>query len=205
MPVSQNGWQINPAMTPLVVNGVSFGPCHDGNAHIVLEYVATRFDNEVERLVAGTCGCYNPRMIPGTNVWSNHASATAIDCNWQNHPLGRRGTFSITQVAAIRRILDSCHGAIRWGGDYHNSADEMHFEINADENTIRNLATELSNTGDAMSAADATEGFMIVLRDAANAALPDSDPNKKPTTQTGRNALVFLHRIIEGIAPKPTV
>ena len=31
----------------------------------------------------------------------------------------------------IRRRLNLYHGAIRWGGDYQNRRDSMHFEINA--------------------------------------------------------------------------
>jgi D-alanyl-D-alanine carboxypeptidase len=142
---SQNGWQINPPLTNLTVDGVSFGGAHGGDAHTVLEYVATRFHHEVESLRAGQCGCYNPRKIPGTDTWSNHASATAIDINWTRHPLGARGTFTTAQVAAIRRILAACDGVIRWGGDYTHTVDEMHFEIVTGMSAVTTLAKRIED------------------------------------------------------------
>jgi len=147
MATSQNGWAINPPLAVLTVHGVTFGGAHTGDAHVVLEYVATRYDAEVERLISGTCGCYNPRKIPGTNTWSNHASATAIDCNWQRHPLGARSTYTAAQVRTIRTILSFCDGVIRWGGDFGN-VDEMHFEINKNAAAVKALATKIKAEDD---------------------------------------------------------
>lgn len=142
---SQNGWPINPtSRAPLVVNGVSFGPTRAGDVHTVLSYVARRFDDEVERLIPGTCGCYNPRKIPGSNVWSNHASMTAIDCNWQRHPLGAHGTFTADQVRKIINIVNHCDGVIRWGGLYTTTVDEMHFEIVKDAAAVHALAVKIN-------------------------------------------------------------
>jgi len=74
---------------------------------------------------------------------SNHASATAIDLNALKHPRGVRNTFSKGQVAAIRRILASYDGVIRWGGDYSTTVDDMHFEINASKARVRAVADDL--------------------------------------------------------------
>jgi hypothetical protein len=175
MSVSQNGWTINPPLAVLTVHGVTFGGAHTGDAHVVLEYVATRYDAEVERLIAGTCGCYNPRLIPGSNVWSNHASATAIDCNWQRHPLGARGTYTAAQVRTIRSILAFCDGVIRWGGDFSN-VDEMHFEINRDAAAVKALAAKIRNQEDDMSVADAKQGVADAF--AAAAAPADGDAGR---------------------------
>ena len=60
---------------------------------------------------------------------SNHASGTAEDLNSTKHPLGKRGTFTDAQAAAIRARLKVYQGALRWGGDYVKRADEMHVEI----------------------------------------------------------------------------
>jgi hypothetical protein len=174
MSVSQNGWTINPPLAVLTVRGVTFGGAHTGDAHVVLEYVATRFDAEVERLIAGTCGCYNPRLIPGSNVWSNHASATAIDCNWQRHPLGARGTFTAAQVRAIRSILAFCDGVIRWGGDFGN-VDEMHFEINRNAAAVGALAVKIRNQEDDMPSAE--EVADLTVSKLLSKTLGSSGPN----------------------------
>jgi hypothetical protein len=41
--------------------------------------------------------------------------------------LGKRGTFTDEQEKVIREI--AAKYGCRWGGDYKNRADEMHFEI----------------------------------------------------------------------------
>ncbi len=58
---------------------------------------------------------------------SNHASGTAVDLNARKHPLGKRNTFTDEQEKVIREI--AAKYGCRWGGDYKNRADEMHFEI----------------------------------------------------------------------------
>jgi hypothetical protein len=58
---------------------------------------------------------------------SNHASGTAVDLNARKHPLGKRNTFTDKQEKVIREI--AAKYGCRWGGDYKNRADEMHFEI----------------------------------------------------------------------------
>jgi hypothetical protein len=172
---SQNGWPIKPTdRSPLTVAGVPFGDVRSGDVFTVLQYVATRYHNEVEHLIRGTCGAYNPRKIPGSDTWSNHASATAIDCNWQRHPLGARGTYSSAQLAAVRRIVADCDGVIRWGGVYTTTVDEMHFEINKNAAAVKALAAKIRNEGDDMTAADLTEWAESAAGKAALAAAAGS-------------------------------
>lgn len=92
--------------------------------------VARDFDREVEGLVKGQCGGYNPRKIAGSSSWSRHAIGCAIDLNWSKHPQGKRGTFTAAQQAAVKRIV-ARYKVIRWGGAYSTTVDEMHWEINA--------------------------------------------------------------------------
>lgn len=144
MAVSQNGWLVSPSnRIPFRIAGVLFGDVRAGDVFTVLSYVANRFHNEVEHLIPGQCGSYNPRKIPGTNVWSNHASATAIDCNWRLHVLGARHTFTTRQVAVINDIIDECDGVVRWGGTFSN-VDEMHLEINAGPDAVHAVAVKLT-------------------------------------------------------------
>lgn len=115
-----------------------------GDVSVVLLWVANQFHQHVEPLVWPGVWGYAERTIRGSDtVLSNHASGTAIDLNAPRHPLGVRGTFTGNQVQAIRRILDYCEGAVRWGGDYTGRADEMHFEINAGSTAVRRIADKI--------------------------------------------------------------
>lgn len=100
----------------------------------LLAHWAGWFDKHIESVDGGILDDwgYAERPIRGsTTTLSNHASGTALDINAPRHPLGKRNTFAPGQMAAIRKELKRYGGAIRWGGDYKNRADEMHFEINA--------------------------------------------------------------------------
>lgn len=144
MQYSQNGWPISPSMNSLTVAGAHFGGVRTGDVFTVLRYVATRFNDEVEPLIDGQCGGYNLRKISGTDTWSNHASATAIDINWNVHPQGERDTFSSAKQARIRAIINDCNGAVRWGGDYSGTNDDdMHFEIHGSAVLVNTLATRI--------------------------------------------------------------
>lgn len=111
--------------------GVAFpGGVRRGEVSTILGYVAATFHRNVESLVPGWCWGWNYRPIRGGKSLSNHASATALDINAPRHPIGKSGTFSSSQVRQIRAILKTCEGTVRWGGDYTNRPDEMHFEIN---------------------------------------------------------------------------
>lgn len=139
---SQNGWPAspNPADIDIVTievpgSGVRLRVTRPASA--LLLYVATEWHNTVEPLRASQCGGYNYRRIRGGSSISNHGSGTALDLNSIKHGLGARGTFTASQVAAIRRILAACNGAIRWGGDYRGRADEMHVEVVADPIVVK--------------------------------------------------------------------
>lgn len=119
-----------------------------GAAGDLLLYVAARWHREVEPLRAadGVLDCWGfaERLIRGSaTAVSNHASGTALDFRARIHVLGRRGTYSVAQVRAIRAILTACRGLVRWGGDYTGRADEMHVEIMGTEAQCAALLREL--------------------------------------------------------------
>lgn len=71
-------------------------------------------------------GAYNCRKIAGTNVWSNHAWALAIDVNWQTNPFTTGTQHDIPDWVAK---LFNRYG-FAWGGDYFGGKrDYMHFEF----------------------------------------------------------------------------
>lgn len=141
MAVSQNGWKANDRslIASYAVGGGKIA-IRKGDVATVLVYVAKRFHSEVEKLVYPGNWGYAERPIRGSSTISNHASGTAIDLNAPRHPLGKQGTFSKSQVRKIRKILNDCGGVVRWGGDYRNRKDEMHFEINAGSARVREVA-----------------------------------------------------------------
>lgn len=154
MATSQNGWPVNPARTYRQVPGSTVHlTVADGVAGDVLMYVAREFDRRVEDIDwKSSRGEFDDwgwadRPIRGSNVTSNHASATAIDLNATRHPLGVRNTFTAAQVGEIRAILAEVDGTVRWGGDYTERADEMHFEINAGYARVKAVADRLKGGG----------------------------------------------------------
>lgn len=68
-------------------------------------------------------GCFNIRNIAGSNNWSNHSWACAIDLSPASNGFNMKSTLSNIVVAAFKR-----QGA-RWGGDYKGRKDPMHFEF----------------------------------------------------------------------------
>lgn len=146
MSTSQNRWPVHTSSGALVPLRWVTGRVVGGDVHAVFDYLCGRFDAEVEPIAVEQSWGWAYRAIRGsTSGYSNHASGTAIDLNAPRHPLGRRGTFTAEQVAAIRAILRDLGGAVRWGGDYASRADEMHFEIDTDPATLRRVVEHLED------------------------------------------------------------
>lgn len=94
-----------------------------------MDYLVRRFDAEVEDINGvPDDGAFACRAIRGTQTASNHSWGLALDLNWQQHPLGRSGTFEGWQVLRIHQLLRELR-FFRWGGDYQHRKDEMHFEF----------------------------------------------------------------------------
>lgn len=150
---SQNGWRVLESGEThqwVIPETGRWLRLHPGPAGFVLAHFALWFHDQVERLGVDAWDDWGwaSRPIRGqTSGFSNHASGTAIDLNAQLHPLGVRNTFTKPQAERIRSRLERVYrDAIRWGGDYQNRADEMHFEIDAGEPAVLALANRLHNS-----------------------------------------------------------
>ena len=102
------------------------------------------FHKLVEPIDEGTLDSwgYAFRPIRGqTETLSNHSSGTAVDLNANAHPLGKRETFTMEQETTVRQI--AAKYGCRWGGDYKNRADEMHFEISLTPKQAKERITAL--------------------------------------------------------------
>jgi hypothetical protein len=133
---SQNGWPAHPdpevvklvRMTIPLRSGKSVTlPLRAETASSLVEMVRW-WDANVEPVNPADTGSYNYRKIQGYSYLSNHASGTAIDINGSRHPLSARGTVSPLLAVAITTKATAL--GLRWGGNYKNRADEMHFEVN---------------------------------------------------------------------------
>jgi hypothetical protein len=173
MTTSQNGWPASPNKSAIgIVDATVPGTdvvfpqgVKDGDVKTVLMYVADQFNKTVEPLKAGDCWGYYYRNIQGSTTVSNHASGTAIDLNAPAHPMGKAGTFSATQTAAISNIIRYCEGVVRWGGNYSARKDEMHFEINADAAAVARVAAKIAEHGDhTLLAIDGVLGSNTIAR-----------------------------------------
>jgi hypothetical protein len=96
----------------------------------LLAAFAAEFHELIEPIDEGTFDdwgyCY--RMVRGdATKLSNHSSGTAIDLNATRHALGKVGTFPAEKVPMIRALAKKY--GLKWGGDYINRKDEMHFEV----------------------------------------------------------------------------
>lgn len=171
MSTSQNGYAANlPNLTTVwTIPGtersirLKRGACGE-----VLVHFAAWFHDNIEPLDEGQLDDwgYAERPIRGsTTELSNHASGTAMDLNATKHPLGARGTFTREQTRAIHDQLRIYDGCIRWGGDYVNRADEMHFEIDKPLAEVTAVAQKLKTEEDMpLSDNDAAKVVQALLK-----------------------------------------
>ena len=132
---SANGWTAskNPDdihVKSFPVEGTGLSIRCQATAGIILAAFAAEFNKLVEKLEGHTLDDwgYAYRPVRGqTTGLSNHASGTAIDLNAIRHPLGKANTFTGVQEIALNQLVKKY--GLRWGGNYKDRKDEMHFEI----------------------------------------------------------------------------
>ena len=143
MPISQNGWAVQDSSKEMwKIEGV--GPVLSGAVWVILNDFVRWFETNIEPL-GKSCGSYNRRKIMGSTKWSNHASGTAVDLNWNLHPAWTKNKyegFTSGQVSKINKAIKKYGGTIRWGASY---SDPMHFEIapGMKSSNLESVATKL--------------------------------------------------------------
>lgn len=96
----------------------------------LLAAFAAEFHKTVEPIDKGTLDDwgYAYRPVRGqTTGLSNHASGTAVDINATKHPLAKKHTFTGVQEITLQALVKKY--GLRWGGNYKDRTDEMHFEV----------------------------------------------------------------------------
>jgi hypothetical protein len=96
----------------------------------LLAAFASEFHELIEPIDEGTFDDwgYAFRMVRGsTDRLSCHSSGTAIDLNATKHPLGKAGTFPAEKIPMLRALAKKY--GLKWGGDFKNRPDDMHFEV----------------------------------------------------------------------------
>lgn len=77
-------------------------------------------------------GAYNCRKITNGTGYSLHAFGIAVDINARTNPYGKTliTDMPIAMIAAVKAIKTSKGLQVfRWGGEYPNFKDAMHFEV----------------------------------------------------------------------------
>lgn len=134
---SYNGWRASPNLSSLDAGRFTVPGVPDRwfttvtVAAPLFKYLIRRFHAEVDPLTGGVLDewSYNYRKARAADALSCHASATAVDLDATQFPMGR-ANMTQAQRAAVERILAQCKGQFRWGGWFNQPyVDEMHFEL----------------------------------------------------------------------------
>lgn len=140
--MTENGWpQVGPDQldrTPVPgTNGKLVIPLQRGDAATIMRAFAADINEFVESLNNSRGYADEGGWTPTNSVpTSNHLGGTAMDLNWEDHPLhvkngGWDGSDIIPgdQVPEVRRILAFYEGMIFWGNDWDSPVDSMHFQM----------------------------------------------------------------------------
>lgn len=112
-------------------------PLQRGIPNTIMKAFAADFNAHVESLAVGADeGGWTATNSVAT---SNHLGGTAMDLNWNQHPMGKAyDGYTATEIAAVRDLLSFYEQCIYWGEDWNTPKDSMHFQMGY--NTYTNQA-----------------------------------------------------------------
>jgi hypothetical protein len=133
-------------LVPFRHSGVSFGSMHRDVVGVFTNVLNELVPYISGGLVAGQCGCYNPKSVTVGGDRSFHTYAIAIDVNWGSNPMGasRRPTGKYALPAITSQIARKW--GCEWGGDWTYPQDWMHIEVHLTPAQAR--AVEANTNGD---------------------------------------------------------
>lgn len=142
--ISRNGWDVysSGSHSKLVNFPWITGKVRNGDHYVVLDYIAKRWNAEVETIRKDWSWGYANRAVRGASVISEHATGTAVDFNAPLHGLGQKNTFSKADQARIRQIMKDVSHAARWGGEW-SRPDDMHVELIGGNALIGRVADQI--------------------------------------------------------------
>lgn len=148
---SENGWPLisTADLDSSPIPGTNIVPIpgvRAGDVATLLHWVGSQFNQRVAPLYNPGCWGWNaPTPIPGTTIYSNHCSGTAIDFNAPSFPWTLR-TMTDAQRTACRQIVEETEYVVIWGGDFTTRIDEMHFEINGSAEDVARIVRKIGAT-----------------------------------------------------------
>ncbi|MCX5387658.1 hypothetical protein [Streptomyces sp. NBC_00083] len=152
-PRSANGWPVLNHATTQQVEGTNVAVAlAEGDAAIILRYVARRFAYEVDMLRTGDLHGHTTDRKVGAAFESNYLSGTAIAIRPLHYPLRadvKNTGMSESERIVIADILADCEGVVTWGGNLE-PVKQSHFEIAVmpDTSSLRKLAAQLQGRND---------------------------------------------------------
>jgi len=137
---SLNGWKVihsgESGLVTVTVPGTSLRLTVNEVAAPLLVHVADRVNREVRSLTANNSkggqddAGWAFRKARHADGFSNHASGSAIDLNWQLWPQnGSKRSMTASETAAASKIAADLAEVIIWGGNWNGQRDEMHWEV----------------------------------------------------------------------------
>lgn len=123
-------------------------PIREGQPHAILQAFFRDVNEFIEPANNGRGYSDEGSWTEDNSVYSsNHKGATAVDWNWDDHPVrvkdgGWGGSVLIagSQVPAMRELLAWYEGMVYWGNDWKSFIDSMHFQMGYDTHGRENAA-----------------------------------------------------------------
>src|SRR3954453_2836889 len=100
----------------------------DGDAALILTYVARRFHYEIDELRPGDLYGHMTSGDVEESYESNYLSGSALAIRPQAYPAGVTGGLYAAELVVVRDILAELDGAVTWGGAF-SRPKESHFEL----------------------------------------------------------------------------